>query len=116
MEREFTYDLEVDPTDPELPEPPVDVHLPPPPPTPPEEPPRRGGPARGPGPSDPATGPWFTLSMAVYVAFTGLVTASVLVGGSGGEAAAYAISLGLLVLYVGFLIVGASWFHHWRRK
>lgn len=114
MEREFPFD-DVDVED--LPEDLVEAggDLPP---VEPPEPPREGG---GPGPRperhelpDPATGPWFPLSIVAYLVFFSLLTLATLVSSSGGEATAYAITFGLLVVYVGFFVVGAFWFRSHR--
>ncbi len=112
MEREFPFD-DVD----------VEDHLEAggdaPPELPPEPPDRGGGGGGEPAPErhplpDPDTGPWFPLSIVAYLVFSALLTFAVVVGSSGGEAAAYAISLGLLVVYVAFFVVGAAWFRSHR--
>ena len=109
MEREFPVDVDLE----DLDVGPGSDDLPP---EPPPEPPRESGGGGGPvpGPPDPETGPWFSLSMVAYIAFTGLMTGAVMVGSSGGEPVAYAFTFGLLLVYVGFFAVGAFWFRSYR--
>jgi len=111
MEREVPVDIDALDLEPELGADAV-------PPVEPPEPPRDGGGGGGPipGPPDPETGPWFSLSMVAYIAFTGLMTGAVMVGSSGGEPVAYAFTFGLLVVYVGFFAVGAFWFRGYRTR
>ena len=86
------------------------------PPEPPEERGERPEPPRRPAQPDPVTGPWFSASMAVFVAWGALSIVTMLAGAGGGEPAAWALTIAFLLLYVGFFVVGARWFGAWRRQ
>jgi hypothetical protein len=79
-----------------------------------------GPPEPGPGrplgyDTDPTTGPWFPLSMLVFAATATLTVLSIRLGHTGGPATAWALIGGFVVLFTGYLAVGAWWFGSWRR-
>ncbi len=64
--------------------------------------------------AEPETGPWFALSMAVFIAWTALTLLTMSAGRQGGEALAWALIGGFTTLFVTFLAAGAAWFASWR--
>ena len=70
------------------------------------------GPGRTPRPPDPdpETGPWYPLSMAVFVAWSAVTFAAMAAGARGGPLLAWVLISCFLSLYVLFLVIGATWF------
>lgn len=65
---------------------------------------------------EPATGPWFALSMGVFVAWAVLTMVAMQLQRSAGEVGAWLVISGFIGLYWGFLVVGARWFGAWRHS
>lgn len=79
-------------------------------------PPRPPGPGGGrPADPEPVTGPWFALSMAVFVAWAALTLGVMSLDRSAGEVGAWIAISAFIAMYWGFLVVGARWFGDWRR-
>ena len=77
--------------------------------------PERGPPERSADP-EPHTGPWFSLSMLVFVAWSGLTLTGMTLPRSAGALGSWIVAGGFIALYWCFLYFGGRWFEQWRRQ